>query len=248
MKTVLQVVNEALTELIRTSVTALVGASDADAKLMLQLLNREGRSLVEKGDEGWTVLQRLATITTVNGQAEYDLPDDYHRHVMNTAWDRTQLTPMNGPILPATWQTIKSGLVLSTSIYRKWRIVRSGFGRTISIDPVPTADGDELVYEYISNGWCCDSTATTPQEDVAADNDLLVLDRDLVVMGLKWRWRKEHGHDIISDLAEYNERCDVKLAQDKQTSPLSLVGPTYSSDDDPPMLGWRNIPDTGYGP
>lgn len=251
MRTVLQVVQEASAELIREPLTSLINNQDADARLLLQCLSREGRALAKVGENGWTILQRLHSFVTVNGQAEYDLPADYARHIVMTAWDRTALSMMFGPITPATWQTIKSGILNgSPTINRRWRIMRgvSTIAPKFVVDPTPTVDGETLVFEYISNGWCCKADLSAVYEDPLLDTDLVILDRDLMVMGIKWRWRREHGHNIVADLAEYNERVDVAVAHDTNHSPISMVGPTHRSDDEPPMLGWGNIPDQGYGP
>lgn len=246
--TVLQIVQECAYELIRDPLTTLVGNPTSDARLLLQCLNRQGRDLAGKGEYGWTILQRLHSFNTVASTEEYDLPSDYARHIMSTAWDRTQLTQMYGPVNPATWQTIKSGLLGLGTISSRWRIQRgsSTLARKFYVDPIPSSVVN-LVYEYISNGWCAASDLSSVKEDVTADNDVVILDRDLMLMGIKWRWRQAHGHNIIADLAEYNERLDEAIAKDKNSPTISLVGPTYSSEGSPPMLGWNNIPDQGYG-
>lgn len=248
--TVLQVVQEAMAEVIRENLTSLVGNTDPDARLLLQLLNRQGRDLAKKGEFGWTILQRLHSFTTVNGTADYALPSDFGRIIDRTAWDTTQLAPMTGPLMPATWRAVKSSLLAgSPTMTRRWRLLRESLsdqGLSFTLDPVPDGAYD-LVFEYVSNGWCQSADLATLRDTVAADTDLCILNRDLMVMGIKWRWRSAHNHNIVADLAEYNESLDEALAQDKGTSILSIAGATHSDEDQPPMLGWNNIPDSGYG-
>jgi hypothetical protein len=74
---------------------------------------------------GWEVLQRLHTFVSVQGTSEYDLPDDYDRLTLDTVWDRAQLTPMQGPLSPVLWQTIKSGLIGNGIYFSRYRVVRA---------------------------------------------------------------------------------------------------------------------------
>lgn len=55
-------------------------------------------------------------------------------------------------------------------------------------DPV---DGETITYEYLSSyPW---SASGVPKEVATADTDEWRLDRRLLILGVKWRWKKEKG-------------------------------------------------------
>lgn len=55
-------------------------------------------------------------------------------------------------------------------------------------DPVP---GETITYEYISSfPW---KAGSTNKELATADTDEWRLDRRLLILGVKWRWKKEKG-------------------------------------------------------
>lgn len=248
--TVLELANRTMDEMIHARVVSVVGNPDADARGMLQHINRQGRDLAKKGPVGgWTILQRLHTFSTIASQEEYDLPADFGKLVINTVWDRTLITPMAGPLSAVAWQSIKSGLIGSGVYSKRWRIVRSTstISRKFVIDPVPTGV-ENLAFEYVSNGWVALADLSAVDTKVNNDSDLVLLDEDLMVMGAKWRWRSAHGMDIVAALAEYNEMLDSMSGTDEPAEKLNMAGPTYRDQDDQPSSPWNpNVPETGYG-
>jgi len=150
---VLQIIQDAMDELSLPRLASVVGSSDPMARQMLSLFNAHGKELAS--DTDWTILDRVNVFPTVVDQAEYDLPGDFDHLVINTVWDRSQLTPVRGPISPAMWQTIKSGLIGNGIYFRRYRIVRgvNMAVRKFVIDPTPGTSGADLVFEYISNAW-----------------------------------------------------------------------------------------------
>ena len=55
-------------------------------------------------------------------------------------------------------------------------------------DPV---DGETITYEYLSSyPW---QASGVNQELASADTDTWRLDRRLLILGVKWRWKKEKG-------------------------------------------------------
>jgi len=248
--TILELANNTLDEMVHARVVTVVGNSDGDARGILRHINRQGRDLARKGpQDGWTILQRLHTFPTVALQEEYNLPVDFARLIINTVWDRTLISPMPGPIAPQTWQIIKSGLIGSGVYSKRFRIVRSTstVARKFFIDPIPTGV-ETLAFEYLSNGWCALSDLSAVNEKVINDNDVVILDEDLMVAGVKWRWRSAHGMDIVASLAEYNEMLDMKSGGDEPAQRLNMVGPTYRDPEDGLGTPWNpNVPEVGFG-
>ena len=204
--------------------SSVVGNSDSGARQFLALANRAGKDLAKECD--WVVLQRLHSFTTVASTAEYALPSDYDHIIVNTVWDRSEITPMSGPISPQEWQEIKSGLVGNGLYYKRYRVLRStsAITKKFVVDPTPSTSGDTLVFEYVSNGWVADTGGSTLDDKFTADNDQTLLDRDLLIMGVIWRYLRANGLEYTTALSEYNQRLDQEKARDRPAQVLDVTG------------------------
>ncbi len=225
MATLLSLVQDACAEIgAIASPSAVVSNSDETVSRMLALIKREGEDLVKTD---WTILQRLHTITTVDGQSEYSLPADYSRMIVDTHWDRSNYEPLYGPISPDRWQEIKSGLIGSGITGRRFRIARSfvsGNSRKFILDPTPgsTDDNQTLAFEYISSYYCA-SSGGNAQATWTADTDVPICDEELFRKGLVVRFKRSTGLDYASDAAEYAEMLAFKKAADRPAPVLSLI-------------------------
>lgn len=241
--TLLSIVQDACAEIGAIAVpTAVINNSDETVARMFALIKREGEDLIKTD---WTILQRLHSFTTVDGTSEYSLPADYGRMIADTGWDRSNYEPIYGPISPVRWQEIKSGLLGSGVVGRRFRIVRSfvsGNARKFIIDPTPdsTNDNETLAFEYISTYYCA-SSGGTAQAAWAADTDVPICDEELFRKGLVCRFKRSVGLDYASDAAEYAEMLAFKKAVDRPAPTLSIV-PRPSTR----FLSPWNLPESGY--
>lgn len=182
----------------------------------------------------------------VFGQADYPLPADFQRPVDNTFWDRSRFWQMRGPLSPQQWQVYKSSIIGRASIERRFRFrsVRNGVGGSpmtyLSIDPAPLDNAAQLVFEYVSNGWC-ESSSGTPQNAWQADTDVGVLDEYLMRLSLKWRLLRRLGLSYSEELDEYERQVDKAVAVDGGAAILNMTprGSMY--------LGYGNVPESGFG-
>lgn len=235
----LEIVQDVCDELGLAPPSIVVGATDPMMRRMLSMLNAEGRALLRR--HAWTVLQAEHTFTTVSGTANYALPSDYHRLLDETLWDRARYEQMRGPLSPAEWQQIKSGIA-SSVIYRRWRIKGNASGGRFFIDPTPTTTGDTLVFEYVRNTWC-QSTDGTAQATWLADTDTTPLPEELFRLGLTWRFLRASELSWENRRAEYVAAVDSEVASDGGAPVLSLAGTGAT----PFLIGPWNVPDSGYG-
>lgn len=156
------------------------------------------------------------------GQSDYPLPSDFERPIDNTMWDRTRYWAMRGPQSPQQWQMYKSSIIGKAAIERRWRIRNIGGVNLFSIDPVPTDNGAQLVFEYVSNGWCKSDTGTY-QNSWQADTDVGVLDEYLLQLGTRWRVLRRLGLSYSEELDEYERQVSKAAAQDGGATVLSIV-------------------------
>lgn len=239
--TLLQHIKDACDEIGIGRPAAVIGSTDRTTQRLLTYSNREGRDLMRA--VRWTILQRLHTFTTTASTAEYSLPSDFDRIIQSTEWDRAKYEPLIGPLSPQRWQQIKSGLVGSGVVGRRYRVYRSDSSatRTFRIDPTPTTAGDTLAFEYISKNWCA-STGGTPAAAWAADSDYTLLDPDLHTLGVVVRFKRTAGLDFASEADEHANLLAQLTGQDKPAPALSMAPSPYVR-----LIGPENLPETNLG-
>lgn len=199
---------------------SVYGSLDAGVRQLLQLANREGRELSSRYP--WQVLTNEATFTTVATESQGTLASiigatQTLRSVVNdTLWNRTTGEPVCGPRDGRTWQAYKSSTF--TSPLAEYRI-RAG---SLLLLPAPTA-GQTVAFEYVSNCWLTDSTGATYRTGFAADTDVVLLDPEIMRIGLEWRWLQRKGFEYAESFASYERMVADAMARDG-TKPTIIMG------------------------
>ena len=175
------------------------------------------------------------TGSVVLAQTAYSLPDDFETITDRTHWDKTKHWEMLGPEDAQQWQWLKSGYI-STGPRIRWRILDNQF----QIWP-PMNTNEYLGWEYRSNGWARSATGTV-QNSFIADTDTTVLDDRIMVLATKLKYFQIKSFDTTALTADYNRYLSVAKANDKGAPNLSFA--PYPSK---VLIGYANIPDTGYG-
>jgi hypothetical protein len=183
---------------------------------------------------------QLASATSIGGTVTfsktiYPLPPDYETITDNTHWDKTKHWQMLGPVDAQQWQWLKSGYI-STGPRVRWRIL----GNTFQIWP-PYNTQEYLGFEYRSKGWAR-SAAGDVKNSFTADTDTTVLDDTVLVLATKLKYFQIKSFDTTALQQDYMRYLSVAKANDKGSATLSFA-PAPSA----VLIGWANIPDTGYG-
>jgi len=183
---------------------------------------------------------QLASATSVGGSVTfsktiYPLPPDYETITDNTHWDKTKHWQMLGPVDAQQWQWLKSGYI-STGPRVRWRIL----GNEFQIWP-PYNTQEYLGFEYRSKGWVR-NTAGDVLNYFQNDSDTTVLDDSVVAILTKLKYFQIKSFDTTSLQQDYTRYLNVAKANDKGSATLSFA-PQPSA----VLIGWANIPDTGYG-
>lgn len=236
----LQIIQDATDELGLPRPTSVISSTDNTVRALLRYANAEGKALARhKGS--WAELQREYTFNTADGTAEYSLPSDFDRFIDDTAWDRANYWAMRGPLSPQEWQEVKSGLTQTAALRRRWRVKRSASGsaKVFFVDPTPSSV-DELVFEYISSGWCRNAADDTYYARWNADTDEPLLDAEVMTKGVVWRWKAGRGLEYAVELAEYEGMRDERAASSHGAKILP-IGTTRLA------LPDGVIPETGFG-
>jgi hypothetical protein len=175
------------------------------------------------------------TGAVVLAQTAYSLPPDFERITNRTAWDKTKRWEALGPEDAQQWQWLKSGYI-STGPRIRWRILDNQF----QIWP-PMNTQEYLGWEYKSKGWARAADGTV-KNSFTADTDTSVLDDRVIVLSTKLKYFQIKSFDTTSLAQEYYRYLNVAKAQDKGAPNLSFA--PYPAK---VLIGYANIPDTGYG-
>ena len=184
------------------------GTTDTQVLQVMRLLEEEGNDLALRGAwESLTFEGSLTTLAAASQGAIATLASNGFRYIKNdTIWDRTNKLPVCGPMDPQEWQAIQA-LTWTGPRYR-YRIR----GGNLLITPTPTA-GYSWYFEYVSKNWITDSTGVTYRSVFAMDTDIGLLPEELLLMGLRWRWKKEKGLDYAEDFATYEVQVKDTLGR-----------------------------------
>lgn len=233
----LSVISDTMSQLGLRTPTTVVGNTDKTVAQFLSLANNFGQELV--ADEfKWQVLDREYTVTTVIGQANYALPEDYDGFVSDASWNRSTRLPVLGSLTKQEWQMLKARLLTGTTFTALFRITED----EILFYDTPT-ETQTIVFPYTSRGWVRNAADTQRQDTILADTDVILFDPYFFKTGLKKKWREEKEFDTTKIDYVYNRARAAAMANDRPGRTLSLVGsPGF------PYLNGLNIPDTGYGP
>ena len=173
--------------------------------------------------------------SVVCAQTAYDLPDDFETITNRTMWDKSKHWEMLGAEDAQQWQWLKSGYI-STGPRVRWRILDNQF----CIWPIMNTQ-EYLGWEYRSKGWARAADGTV-KNSFTADSDTTVLDDRIMVLATKLKYFQVKSFDTTALMQDYQRYLSVAKANDKGAPNLSFA-PQPSR----VLIGYANIPDTGYG-
>jgi len=175
------------------------------------------------------------TQSIVIAQTAYDLPADFETITDRTHWDKSKHWEMLGPEDAQQWQWLKSGYI-STGPRVRWRILDNQF----QIWPIMNTQ-EYLGWEYRSKGWARSSTGAI-KNSFTADTDTTVFDDRILVLYTKLKYFQIKSFDTTALTQDYQRYLSIAKANDKGAPNLSFA--PYPSK---VLIGYANIPDTGYG-
>lgn len=191
--------------------TAAVASTDQQVLQLVQLLQKEGRAISKRTN--WQALSRECVFLSAATESQGTLAtlvgsnQTIREIIPETFWNRTQQFPITGPISPTEWQEIKA--TIQSSPYSRYRFR----GNQLLLTPTPTA-GHTIAFEYVTNCWCTDDTGATFRTSIATDNDEMLIDSELMLLGLIWRWKKAKGFAYGEDMTEYERQVNDAAAKD----------------------------------
>lgn len=208
--------------------TNTVQSSTDDGIKQLRGLLNEGITDLTQDGESWPELQREATFVSVAAESQGQLstiaPYGFLYIVQDTMYDRTQRIPIFGPRGAQLWQQAKA--LPYTGPWYSYRIWQG----QINCQPNPPA-GHTIAFEYASNYAVrsvvssSDSTVTY-RSRFTFDADVFLLDEDLLLLWLDYKWRAEKGLPCLVQKQAYEKLKAQRKGNDNAKPEINLSGGT----------------------
>jgi hypothetical protein len=125
------------------------------------------------------------------------------------------------PINDEDWALFKA--TVSAEARYRYRLLR----HRLLLTPVPEA-GHSLAFEWVSKWWIQDGITGAIKERFTVDTDSFLVERELLKLGLTWRWRKTKGLAYEEEYNEYEDRLKEMLASDTPKTDINMAGKSKS--------------------
>lgn len=200
--------------------TVVASSTDPQTMQLLALLNEEGQTLAEATN--WQALVASASFVTVATEiqgAMSTIAPGLKFVVNDTIWNQSLRFPVFGPLSAQRWAQQKA--MFYQGPWNQWRI----FDDQIHFVPTPPA-GQTCTFEYVTKNWVSGSAS-----EFTADAETSLLDEQVLIMGLIWRFRQYKGLDYSADLEKYSRRVADLVARETPKPVLNM---------DVGGFGWTN--------
>lgn len=228
--TLLTICQDALREIGGFNVPdTIVGNTDPTAVHLLALANRAGKDLAL--DYKWQELLETHSFSTVASTSAYALPADFHAIADGTSWDLTENKELVGPISRREWKMFESSEVNSVGVDTLFRIQ----GEQFNLYPTPSSVRS-MVFEYYQKTYVSPN-AGSDKVAFTLDDDTARIDEDLILLGVKYRFKAAKGLPNDAEEKEFNKRTNSLQASNKGAPTVRFGGARRHS----------NLPETGLG-
>jgi hypothetical protein len=217
--TLLQIVQEFCQRNGLTVPQIVMASQDDQLTQIVGLANEVCEDLVRR--HSWTILQYETVFTSAAGADQGALstlaPNAFLKILNETIFDRTRRLPVFGPRSPQQWQMLKA-LPMSGPFYQ-YRIQQD---RLLIIPDMPS--GHTMAFEYASEGAVQDVSTVTPTVKAffTRDDDVFLLNKSLLLLGLRWRWKEEKGLPYLESFRLYEAAVAEASGADGTKQPISM--------------------------
>lgn len=200
-----------------------IGSTDFQVQQLVELFNEE---VAETGTRyRWTALTHETSFVTLNQEDQGQFIDGivplhglFNYIVSDTIWDRTARQPIPGPESSEDWQT-RLAVRYTSGPFPNYRIRAN----RLLMQPIPAA-GHEVFFEYASKRFTYDADSDTYGPEFISNDSVPVLDSDLVMQGVRWRWKMAKGFQYEEEKRTHQLACMDASSRDGGRKKLSLAG------------------------
>lgn len=223
------------------TITGIPSTAGLDTTYMVVGTGFPNATFIESVDSGTQVTTtNFSTSNVTDGtvyfqKVKYSFPDDYDAIVPRTQWDKSKHWEMLGPEDAQQWEWLLSGYI-STGPRIRWRL----FGNYFQIWP-GFSNAEFLGYEYRSKGWARSATGEI-KNSMTVDTDTCIYPDRVMVLMTKLKYFEAKGFDTTAMYRNWFTELETAIAQDTSAANLSFAPRPGNI-----LIGYDNIPDSGYG-
>jgi hypothetical protein len=204
------------------SVPTLAATSQDDTIIQIvALCNEVVEDILDRGS--WTSFQREAVFTSVAAASQGALTtladSGYQSIISETLFDRTQSLRILGPLSPQEWQGLQS--IINTQPLTSFRVQEGN----LQLYPIPPA-GRTIAFEYTSNTAIYNAADAEYKTEFTKDTDVFSLPYQLLLKGLRWRWKEEKGFPYAESFRQYERSIVLLKSKDGAPGPIYMDGDT----------------------
>lgn len=200
--------------------TSVMASTDDSVRQLRALANEVISDITNRGSS-WAKLQKQATFTTLATTAQGTIaaiaPYGFKYVIPDSLYDRTERRPLYGPRNAPRWQEAQA--LPMTGPFYSWRIWQGNF----DLQPTPPA-GHLCAFEYASDYAILAADGTTWKKRFSEDTDTFGLDDDLLLMGLRWKWRREQGLSYAQEKQDFEYMLTQAIGTEPTKGEVSLSG------------------------
>lgn len=176
-----------------------------------ELLSEAALDIAQAHD--WNDLSSLCTLTTDGNTADFLLPADYGRMLVK-ADVHSSIWSVNYLACQDKDEWIQLQRFMPSTVPGYW-IIYSG---QMHLLPTPR-ENENPCFWYISKNLVRAADGTL-KSDFTADEDTFILDEQLLLLCLIWRWKQAEGLDYQEDMRNYEIRLSQLAAKDHGSKPI----------------------------
>jgi hypothetical protein len=198
--------------------TTVMTTTDSQVKQIRSLLEEIGRDMAKRGRwEGLVYEATHTSLAAADQGAIVDIATNNFNYICDeTIWDRTNRLPIFGPMSGREYQARLA--MVQTGPRFRYRIR----GGKLLINPTPAA-GDTWAFEYVTKNWVLDANGDG-REYFLVDEDVPALPSEVLLLGLRWKWKAEKGREYAEDFRMYEMQLKDSLGRDGTKPVLDMAG------------------------
>jgi hypothetical protein len=200
-----------------------IGSTDLQLQQMVELFNEVVTEIGTR--HRWQALTHEATFVTQNQEDQGEfvggiVPEDsqFNFIISETMWDRTARQPIPGPDSSFDWQA-RHAVQYTSGPFPNYRLRAN----RLLLLPVPAA-GHTVAFEYASKRFVYDPSGDTYGPEFTTNDSVSVLDSDLIMQGVRWRWKLVKGFPYAEEKRIHELDVLNASSRDSGKKTLSLGG------------------------
>jgi hypothetical protein len=199
----------------------VISNTDENTVRLLAAAQTEGRRLGSR--TRWPALRVEATFTSLAAELQGTLASivsatyAFDHIIPDTFYNRTTGQKVT-PLTSKDYQALKASVGgIAPRFYIR--------GASLYLYPTPAA-GETNAFEFIDKSFCQATGGGARKTAWSADTDVGLLDEDLMMLGVMWRWKKANGLDYGEDFNTYEDAVVLAVGRVDPAETISLTPET----------------------